>query len=75
MRSGTNDAVNGHSNARALWAPAIVHFVAQGAVKVIVISGERAGLVPLLVYAFPVLIRLINRKPVVDFAVRQTTNP
>jgi membrane protease YdiL (CAAX protease family) len=55
-----------------MWAPAIVHFVAQGAVKVIVISGESASmfpffwiaaspLIPLTVYAFPPLMKLINR--------------
>ena len=55
-----------------IWAPAIVHFVAQGAVKVIVVSGERAwlfpffwiaasALIPLMVYAFPALIKLTPR--------------
>ena len=55
-----------------MWAPAIVHFVAQGAVKVIVISGERAwlfpffwiamsALIPLTVYAIPALIKLTSR--------------
>ena len=49
-----------------MWAPAIVHFVAQGAVKVLVISGESAwmfpffwiaasALIPLTVCLFPAL--------------------
>ena len=55
-----------------MWAPAIVHFVAQGAVKVIVLAGEGAGLfpffwiavsalIPLTVFAFPALIKLTSR--------------
>lgn len=54
-----------------MWAPAIVHFVAQGAVKVIVVSGERAwmfpffwisasALIPLTVFVFPALTKLIS---------------
>jgi hypothetical protein len=31
---------------RTIWAPAIVHFVVQGLVKVVVVSGESAGLFP-----------------------------
>lgn len=63
-----------------IWAPAIVHFAAQGAVKVLVISGESAwqfpffwiavsALIPLTVYAIPPLIKLIasnNRRAVAE---------
>lgn len=50
-----------------VWAPALVHFVVQGAFKVVVISGASGAALPLVWMAasaaFPYLVFLVPRRP------------
>jgi hypothetical protein len=49
-----------------IWAPALLHFVIQATVKVIVVSGDSASVFPLVWMAasavFPMFVLLIPRR-------------
>ena len=50
---------------KTIWAPALVHFTVQGALKVVVVSGESAASLPLVWMAasavLPFLVFLVPR--------------